>query len=98
MEEMGKVQPQGTTIIPETIKSNHSPSIAKATITHVPKCHIHMVVNSLLDEDSTPALGSPFQYLTLLSMKKLFLIFEDISPCPITYFLGEEMAHVPNQR
>lgn len=98
MEEMGKELPQGTIEIPETIKSNHSPSTAKATITHVPKCHIHVAVKSLWDGDFTSALGSPFQCLTTLSMKKLFLISEDISPCSITCFLGEETDHVPNQQ
>lgn len=40
------------------------PATTKATIIHVPKCHIAPLT------DSTPALSSPFQHLTTFSIKK----------------------------
>jgi len=60
-----------------------------------PTCYL----NTSRDGDSTTSLGSLFQCLTTLSVKKFFLIsnlklplvqLEVISSCPITCYLGEE--------
>lgn len=44
----------------QLVESNHSLSTAKATPNHVPKCHIHAVLNPSRDGDATPALGCNF--------------------------------------
>ena len=61
--------------------------------------HLHGLLNTSRDGDSTTSLGSLFQCLTTLSVKTIFpniqpkpplAQHEAISSCPITCYLGEE--------
>jgi len=57
------------------IKSNHPPNNTMPTKPRPkPPCHIYMFFERLQDGDSTTSLGSLFQCLTTLSVKKFFPI------------------------
>ncbi|KAK4814535.1 hypothetical protein QYF61_022254 [Mycteria americana] len=68
-------------------------------LNHVPSTTSTRLLNTSRDGDSNTSLGSLFQGLTTLSVKKIFpniqskppmVQLEAISSCPITCYLGEE--------
>ena len=60
------------------MKSNHDltilPNSNSPQLNHIPEHHIQTVFKHIRDGDSTTSLGSLFQCLTTLSVKKFFLI------------------------
>lgn len=77
-----------------------SPALARPPVNHVPKCHIHMSLNTSRNDDYTILWAAcPRQGLTVLSVKKVFpnvqskyllVQFEAIFSWRIPLYLAEE--------
>lgn len=76
-----------------------SPTLPSLPINHVPMCHIYSLLNTSRNGDSTIPMGSLFQCLPTLSMRRFLIsslkplwhtLRPHISSCSVADFLGEQ--------